>query len=230
MKTCRKLGAGGKAGVRVAARANRRRQRHPVGSGLSGGRCSGLPRRRRGAWSARGFWLPLEGLATARRVVATKGARSGKRFVRCGLTRRALNSGSVSRAWPRKKTGDRDMRQTSPFPRRGNATRVKPPETEVEATPNTAGRHSPTVLVTRDRSGPKGITSTPSWTAAITPQRRLDKGDAQQGRDGHPTACRRRAGIRRFTGYSLKTQPAAEDGKKHLSHREADLRISRREE
>jgi hypothetical protein len=164
------------------------------------------------------------------RRLATKGARSGKRFVRRGLTRRATKCGSVSSAPGPEKNGRPGHAADLALPRRGNATRAKPPETEVEATPNTAGRHSPTVLVTRDRSATKGAASTPSWTAAITPQRRLDKGDALRGRDGHPTACRRRAGIRRFTGYSLKTQPAAEDGKRHLSHREAGLRIGRREE
>jgi hypothetical protein len=130
------------------------RQRHRAGSGLSGGRCSGLPRRRRGAWSARGFWLPLEGPATARRVVATKGARSGKRFVRRGLTRRATKSGSVSsEPGPEKERATGPCGRPRPSPDAATRPGWKPPETEVEATPNTAGRHSPTVLVTRDRSG-----------------------------------------------------------------------------
>lgn len=205
-KPCRKLGAGGKAGVPVAARVEARggdvaRQ----SSGLSGGRCSGRWSRWRGALSAKGFWLLSKVSVTAWTVGATEGTRDRNHSVHWSSTGESGHATESQRPQTSKR-GWTEVVRTLPDAKLFNRTRGASGDGggmdhghDRQAQPNCA-RHPCS-------KRPAKVCSALAWTTVIATRWRPGKRDGRSGRDSHCAAlrCRAKVGIWRSAGCSLKT-------------------------
>lgn len=186
MKTCRKLGAGGKAGVRVAARATRRRRRR---------RALGTQRRKVLRIPEAVTWCVAADEVLAMVGSAGDGDDGGgdkehpwtERFGRRALNRRA------SMLWRRFDTtgpetnGRPASQRRDPWIIAGDRGWDRPSETEEEAHLYAAGWHSPTVPVTRDRRTLGSLRR--SRGRRTSPPSGGWKRRWRAGREGHPAAA-----------------------------------------
>lgn len=182
-------------------------------SGLSGGRCSGSQRRRRGALSLKRSWPASEAPETATMAVATRSTRGRNASVEVRSTGAHRCCGAVSTS-PAPKTRATGVATAQPLShqRDGDGPRGSPADHRCDqvfgdegGSASEHGRQAQPNCAGHPRSKDPRVTSTLSWTRSLAPQRRLDKCGARSVARVIRRHRRRRAGIWRFTECSLTT-------------------------